>query len=72
MSDRDRYIEFLHSLGFKQKSEGGTSSIYTIADDEYLVLGNEIYLGSGKGYSGFFSWFEFDESGKFVTHGAAE
>lgn len=71
MNDRERYIEFLHSLGFKQV-DGGVSSIYTIADDEYLIIGNEIYLGSGKGYSGFFSWFEFDENGKYLTHGAAE
>lgn len=71
MNDRERYIEFLHSLGFKQK-EGGVSSIYTIADDEYLIINNEIYLGSGKGYSGFFSWLEFDENGKYMTHGAAE
>lgn len=70
MTDKEKYIEFLKSIGFKEHTEN--KDIYSILDDHYLLLDDEIYLGSGRGYSGFFSWLEFDKDGKYVTHGAAE
>lgn len=71
MTDRERYLSFLHSLGFKENPDGDRA-IYSLAADEYIVYDGGIYLGAGAGYASYFHWFKFDADGKYLEHGAGE
>ena len=69
MTDKERYIEFLESVGFK---EYFGKTFESIPDNHYLILDNEIFLGCGPDYVDFCSWLKFDGEGKYLSHGSAE
>jgi len=69
MSDKDRYIQFLQSIGF---TEHHGRNLETIPERTYLQVYNKVYITGYEGYHGFFAWLTFDENGKFINHGVAE
>lgn len=72
MSDQERLIQFLQSLEFKRVEGPIHLVINKLRNREYAVSNNTVYLGSEKSYSSFYSWFEFDNDGKYTSNGAAE
>lgn len=69
MTDVEKLIELLSSFGveFSRDNEAKSDAV---VDSDVVTL----YCGSEKvgGYCGFFTEFEFDENGTFVTVGAWE
>lgn len=71
-TDYERTKEFMDSLGILYSN-------YTVYDTQNVVFGNtdlsdDVFPDCDKvgGYDGFYTRFEFDENGKFLTVGAWE
>jgi len=68
MTDFERTKQFLDSLGISYSTDSGN---ITFGNNQYndgeFPLCNKV-----DGYSGFYTRFEFDESGNFLTVGAWE
>jgi hypothetical protein len=80
MTDYDRLIAFLDGAGFKGRPPNPTPYGFDMPGDgrEYVVWPPDedgdtcVRIGSGEGYSGFFSEWYFDPAGKLVEFSTAE
>lgn len=72
MTHLDSYLSCLKALGFKEVSGHGP---WSLGDLEYLRSERNgivtIDIGGTSGYSGFYSFMEFD-NGRLIRHGAVE
>ena len=67
MSDKERFIEFLKSVGFKEVDK----DLYGLEKDEYTCYKDCVTIGHGDASSGgqTYHWFVYTESGKYKSHG---
>ncbi len=68
MTDFQRFITLLESFGFKASND----SVWCLDHNAYSIKDNNVIIGSGSGYSGFYHIFEFDAQQKFIDHAGLE
>jgi len=78
MTDLEKFKELFTSCGIPFRMEegfGGVSATHLLlevnSDDEHET-NSEDNRGKITGYSGFFSWWNFDQNGKFLQVGISE